>query len=212
MTSQPSTSPNNALPLTRREALRRILLASALASTLELRGFAAEPQAQGIGFDPNLLKKEIPWPRLLTEIEKKAATALADVIFPADQYGPAASTVGVTDFLDEWVSAPYDQQVKDRKVIRDGLAWIDAEAQKRFGKIFTESSAEQKTTLVDDILKEGTEARKQGRAFFLLFRDRAAGGYYTTPEGWKAIGYTGNAPMVEYPGPPPEALKHAGLA
>ena len=192
--------------------MRRILLASALATTLELRGFTAEPQAAGIGFDPNLLKKEIPWPRLLTDAEKEAATALGDVIFPADQYGPAASTLGVTDFIDEWVSAPYDQQVKDRKVIRDGLAWIDAEARKRFSKTFAGSTTEQKTALVDDMLKEGTEARKQGRAFFLLFRDRAAGAYYTTPEGWKAIGYTGNAPMVEFPGPPPEALKHAGLA
>ena len=212
VTSQPSISPPLGLPLTRRDAVRRILMASALATTLDLRGFAAEPQAPGIGFDPNLLKKEIPWPRLLTEPEKKAATALADVIFPADAQGPAASTVGVTDFIDEWMSAPYDQQVKDRKVIRDGLAWIDAESQKRFGKVYAECAADQKTALVDDMLKEGTEARKQGRAFFLLFRDRAAGAYYTTPEGWKAIGYTGNAPMVEYPGPPPEALKHAGLA
>jgi hypothetical protein len=59
-----------------------------------------------IGFDPDLLKKEIPWARLLTEREKLVATALGDLIIPADEYGPAASTVGVPDFIDEWVSAP----------------------------------------------------------------------------------------------------------
>ena len=84
-----------ALPLTRREALQRILAATALASTLNLRGFAAELDAPGIGFDPDLLKKEIPWPRLLTEQEKRIVTALADVIIPADEFGPAASAVGV---------------------------------------------------------------------------------------------------------------------
>src|SRR5215213_7556657 len=125
----PNSSPPIApLLLSRREALRRIIAASALASTLNLRGFAAELDAPGIGFDPNLLKKDIPWPRLLTPAEKAAATALADVILPADEFGPAASVLGVPDFIDEWISAPYEQQMKDRKIIRDGLAWIDAEA------------------------------------------------------------------------------------
>ncbi len=40
--------------------------------------------------------------------------------------------VGVPDFIDEWVSAPYEAQQKDGKVIRAGLAWIDDEAKKRF--------------------------------------------------------------------------------
>jgi hypothetical protein len=207
-----SSLPSSPRSLSRREAIRQILAATALASTLNLRGFAAELEAPGLGFDPNLLKKEIPWPRLLTAAEKRIVTALADVIIPADEFGPAASAVGVPDFIDEWVSAPYDQQVKDRKLIRDGLAWLDAEAGKRFGKGFADSSAAQQTAILDDIVKEGTEARKQARAFFIVFRDRAAGGYYTTPEGWKAIGYTGNTPMAEFSGPPPEALAHAGLA
>lgn len=198
--------------LSRREAIRQILAVTAVASALNLRGFAAELEAPGIGFDPNLLKKEIPWPRLLTAAEKRTVTALADVIIPADEFGPAASAVGVPDFIDEWVSAPYDTQVKDRKTIRDGLAWLDGEANKRFGKGFADSAVAQQTAILEDIVKEGTDARKQVRAFFTVFRDRAAGGYYTTPEGWKAIGYTGNVPMAEFPGPPPEALAHAGLA
>lgn len=200
------------LALTRREAVRRIIAATALASALNLRGFAAELDAPIIGFDPNLLKKEIPWPRILSEAEKRAVTALADLIIPADEFGPAASAVGVTDFIDEWVSAPYEQQVKDRKTIRDGLAWIDGEATKRFGKNFADSAAEQQKQIIEDIAKRDTDEKKFGRAFFLLLRDRVAGGYYTTPEGWKALGYTGNVPMAEFPGPPPEALKHAGLA
>lgn len=197
--------------LSRREAISRILIATAYASSLNLRGFGKDLQAPGIGFDPNLLKKEIPWPRLLTEAEKRAVTALADLIIPADDFGSAASAVGVADFIDEWVSAPYEQQMRDRQVIREGLAWIDAEATQRFGANFAACAPAQQAKILDDIGAEGSEARRAGRAFFMLLRDRVAGGYFSTPEGWKAIGYTGNAPMAEFPGPPQEALQHLGL-
>jgi hypothetical protein len=198
--------------LSRREAIQQILAVSALASTLNLRGFAAELNPPGIGFDPNLLKKEIPWPRLLTDAEKRTVTALCDLIIPADEFGPAASAVGVPDFIDEWVSAPYEQQVKDRAIIRTGIVWLEREAQTRFGKGFADSAGAQQSEILEAIVTEGTDARKQGRAFFKLMRDRVAGGYYTTREGWAAIGYTGNVPLVDFPGPPPEALTHAGLA
>ena len=195
-------------PLSRREALQRILAASAVLATLEIRA-GAQPT---LGLDPDLIKKDIPWERVLTAEEKRIVTALADAILPEDEFGPAASAVGVPDFIDEWVSAPYEQQVKDRKAIREGLSWIDAEARRRFAKGFADAALEQQTAILTDIVTDGTDARKQARSFFLLFRDRATGGYYTTPEGWKAIGYTGNVALTEFPGPPPEALKHAGLA
>jgi hypothetical protein len=168
--------------------------------------------ARGIGTDPNLLKKEIPWPRILSDAEKKAVTALADLMLPADEFGPAASAMGVPDFLDEWVSAPYEEQEKDRQTIQQGLAWLDAESKKRFGKVFAETAHEQQTSLLDDIVKDGTDARKAAFTFFSTFRELAAGGYFSTPEGWTAIGYVGNKPLVEFPGPPPEVLKHLGLA
>ena len=202
-----STAPT---PLTRRDALKRVIGLSVALSALDLPAFA-QTGARGIGTDPNLLKKEIPWPRVLTDAEKRTVAALADLIIPADEHGPAASAVGVPDFIDEWVSAPYEQQERDLKTIRAGLAWIDGEAGRRFGKGFAGTAPEQQTAILDDIVKEGTEARKQAHAFFTLFRDRAAGGYYSTPEGWKAIGYVGNVPMVEFPGPPPEVMKHLGL-
>lgn len=199
------------LQLSRREALHRVIGISVAMTALDMNAFAATP-VRGIGTDPNLLKKEIPWSRVLSDAEKRIVTALADVIIPEDKHGPAASKVGVTDFIDEWVSAPYEQQQREREVIQKGLAWIDGESKKRFGKGFADSSGEQHAALLDDIVKEGTEARKQGFEFFKLFRDRVAGGYYSTPEGWKAIGYVGNLPMAEYPAPPPEVLKHLGLA
>ena len=44
------------------------------------------------------------------------------------------------DFIDEWISAPYPQQRGDREIVLPGLKWIEAEAQKRFGKAFRRAS------------------------------------------------------------------------
>ncbi len=198
-------------PLTRREALRRVVGVSLALASLELTSFGAAG-ARGIGTDPNLLKKEIPWPRVLSDAEKKAVTAFADLLLPKDEFGPAASTAGVPDFIDEWVSAPYDAQEKDRGVIQTGLAWLDGEAKTRFGKVFADTTHDQQTAIVEDIIKDGTEAHKSAFHFFSLFRGLASGGYFSTQEGWAAIGYVGNKPLAEFPGPPPEVLKHLGLA
>ena len=45
------------------------------------------------------------------------------------------------DFIDEWVSAPYEAQQKDAKVIRAGLAWIDGEAKKRLPELVERAHA-----------------------------------------------------------------------
>jgi Gluconate 2-dehydrogenase subunit 3 len=198
------------LVLSRREALKRVIGLSIALSALDMPAFS-QTSVRGIGTDPNLLKKEIPWPRVLTEQEKGVATALADLMIPADEHGPAASAVGVVDFLDEWVSAPYEQQQGDLAVIRDGLARMEDEAQRRFHKAFIEAAPDQRATLLDEISQSGIGPLKKAHSFFTLFRDRVAGGYYSTPEGWKAIGYVGNIPIAEFLGPPPEVLKHLGL-
>jgi hypothetical protein len=197
--------------LSRREALKRVIGLSVALAALEMPAFANTP-LRGIGTDPNLLKKEIPWPLVLTEAEMKTVKVLGDIIIPADENGPEASAVGVPEFINEWVSAPYEQQQGDLVTLRKGLTWLDAESQKRFTKIFVEITPEQQIAIIDDIVKDGSDARKQAYSFFKMFRDRVAGGYYSTPIGWKAIGYVGNTPMAEFPGPPPEVLKHLGLA
>lgn len=196
--------------ITRREALKRVIALSSAMALAEIPAFGAT--SRGIGTDPNLLKKEIPWPLTLTDLEKQTVSALADIIIPEDENGPAASKVGITNFVDEWVSAPYEYQMNDLDVIRKGLEWLNAEATKRFGKNFAENEAAQHSALLDDIVADGTEARKSGFSFFAKFRALITGGYYSTPEGWKAIGYVGNIPLAEFPGPPPEVLKHLGLA
>ena len=107
---------------------------------------AAAPAAQGYGKDPNLMKVYASgelWPLTLTKEQRATATALCDLIIPADDTSPAASSVGVVDFIDEWISAPYPEHAVDRKTVLDGLSWIDGEAQRRFNTTFAKLSATQ---------------------------------------------------------------------
>ena len=181
-------------------AAEGIALPSALAQ-------GAKPATTGYGQDPVMAKSyergEV-WPLTMTKIEKKATVALADVIFPADDLGPAASEVRVADFIDEWISAPYPRQKGDRGVIIPGLKKMNEECLKNFGKNFADLSDQEKTKACDVMAK--------GNHFFNVFVGLASGAYYSDPRCWKALGYAGNLPYGgPFKGPPEEVLKQAGV-
>lgn len=174
------------------------------------------PSARGYGTDPKLATPYAPgafWPLTFTAAQKKTARAIADVMFPADHLGPAASEVGVLEMLDEWVSAPYPQQQSDRPIVLDGLHWLEEESSRRFGKSFFELSVEQQHAICDDIClpHEARAPFKKAAHFFVRFRTVCASAYYATPAGWKAIGYVGNVPLEKFEGPPSEVLQKLGL-
>lgn len=79
--------------------------------------------AKPYGTDPNLTRVYKPgdlWPLTFTPEQRVTATALCDLIIPADATSPSASAVGVIDFMDEWVSAPYEAQRADRTIVLEG--------------------------------------------------------------------------------------------
>lgn len=181
-----------------------------------VRGSAPPSVANGYGTDPKVSGFYKPgdfWALTFTAAERETAIALADLILPADDYGPAASELRVVDFIDEWISAPYHAQQGDRGLILPGLDWLDAESIRRFKATFAKLKLEQQRAICDDICFEKT-AQAQYRvvaSFFSRFRSLAAGAYYGTPEGWKAIGYIGNIPLPSFDGPPPEVLAKLGV-
>ena len=203
----------------RRAAIKWMLAAVATLPLAERAAFGAPAPkpAQGYGTDPDLLRDYKPgdlWPLTLSDDQRRAATALCDVIIPADAKSPSASALGVPDFIDEWISAPYPVQQIDRKIVLDGLVWLDAESQRRFGNDFASLVTSQKRELCDDIhhVPDAKKEFKTAAVFFKKFRDLTAGGFYTTKEGMKDIGYTGNVPLTSFDGPPAEVLQQLGLA
>jgi Gluconate 2-dehydrogenase subunit 3 len=178
---------------------------------------ASGPVTGGYGTDPNLTADYKPgqiWPLTLTAPQRRLAGILADLIIPADEHSPSASAVGVVDFIDDWVSAPYPVHQRDRATVLDGFSWLDAEAGKRFSKGFSDLAAAQQRAICDDIcdLARAAAARSVAARFFARYRDLASGAFYSTAAGRKDLQYIGNVPLAQFDGPPADLLKALGLA
>jgi hypothetical protein len=168
-------------------------------------------KANGYGSDPDLNSPKVPWPLTLTRTELLTLAAMGDLILPAEGDAPAPSKVGAPAFINEWVSAPYPSQQKDRALIVPGLAWIDKESQSRNGSPFASAKPDDQKAILNDIAFKGKVKKglEKPAEFFGRVRALTVGAFYTTQEGWKDIGYIGNTPGEgPYKGPPPEALAH----
>jgi hypothetical protein len=204
----------------RRLAIKWMLAAGAGAILADSMAFGAAGDtpapARGYGPDPDLMKPYKPgdyWPLTLSDAERRTTSALCDVIVPAEGRAPSASAVGVPDFIDEWVSAPYPNSIKDRKTILDGLAWVEAESLKRFGKGFADAAGAERLALCEVLAPEaaaGSDLESPSR-FFRRFRNLTTAGFYTTPVGMRDLGYVGNVPLATFDGPPAELVAKLGL-
>jgi hypothetical protein len=170
----------------------------------------------GYGADPNLVKPYKAgdyWPLTFTEAQRREAAALCDVIIPAEGAVPSASAVGVADFIDEWVSAPYPTSIADHKVIMEGLGWLEAESVRRFGAGFADATEAQRLALCNDMAQDAPADAGLAAAskFFKRFRNLSATGFFTTPVGMKDLGYVGNVPLARFDGPPADLVAKLGL-
>ncbi len=207
----------------RRQMLKWIMAASAAALLTDVPllgqsepGRAAGQAAKGYGHDPDLLKKSAPgdlWPLTFNPDQRATAAALCDAIIPADATSIGAAAVGVHDFIDEWISAPYPNNLKDRPTVLEGLSWLNEESARRFGAPFPNLIASQQHAIMDDICFEpqATAQFKIPAKFFARFRDLTAGGFYTTDVGMKDLQYVGNVPLASFEGPSPELIRQLGL-
>ncbi len=207
----------------RRHALKVLGAAAALPSLAPTDGDKApDPAATqgpawtgpaGTPSDPNLVTPRVWWPRKLLDGELVTLAALCDTIIPADGHSPSASAVGVPGYIDEWASAPYDDNRESLVKLRGGLAWLNTESERRFGRPFARLGESERNQIADDVCYEPkAKPEFKGPAqFFDMVRDLTATGFYTTHEGMKDLKYIGNVPLQRWDGPPPEVLKHLGL-
>lgn len=174
-------------------------------------GTARAADVAGYGTDPDLLNPVVPWRRTMSDAQLRVSSALADLVLPADERSPAASELGVADFIDEWISAPYAVQQADRELVLPGLEWLERQSNERFGRGFADAAASEQSEIVDTIAwpdKASSDLVDKAR-FFDRFRYIAVGAFYTTDAGMADIGYTGNVAIAgSYPGPSPAALEH----
>jgi hypothetical protein len=202
----------------RRETISWLLRALALSAAPIAGGMGAAaekppaatatvPGAPGYGRDPNLLHPHVPWPAILTPGQKRDVARLADAFLPEHGASPAASALGVADFVDEWVSAPYPQQQRDRTVVLQGLANLERDA----GVPIRELDAQRAEELLARLHARVAGGDEEQARFFRRFRQICLIGYYTTPAGVAELGYIGYQPSARFAGPPPQVLVKLGI-
>lgn len=152
-------------------------------------------------------------PKFFTPHELDTVRVLVDLIIPRDERSGSATEAGVPEFMDFMMmdeATPPEAQT----AMRGGLAWLDAESQRRFGRPFTECDGPQHTALLDDIAwpARARAEMSHGVAFFNVFRDLTASGFWSSQMGVKDLQYQGNAFVQEWTGCPDAALRKLGVS
>jgi gluconate 2-dehydrogenase gamma chain len=155
-------------------------------------------------------------PKFFTAGEWATVRILADIVIPADERSGSATDAHAPEFIDFILDDPL-AEVRDRERLqtrmRGGLAWFERECAKRSGKGFVEASADARKALVDDIAwpDKAPVGMEAGAAFFTLFRDLVASGFWSSKQGIEDLRFLGNTFVAEWKGCPTEVLTKAGL-
>jgi hypothetical protein len=189
-----------------------------------LKVLGAVPMAAALGQQPYTpgVTSQVPTktivgaahaPKFFNAHEWKTMRMLVDYIIPHDDTSGSATDAKVPEYLD-YLLAEKDANVTEQVAMHGGLAWIDTESHKRFGKTFIVATDAQRREILDDIAypAKAKPEMSNGVAFFTRLRDRTASGFYSSAIGWKDVQYRGNVFNPGYDGCPPEALAKLGVS
>jgi hypothetical protein len=146
-------------------------------------------------------------PKALTAHEYATLERLSDLIIPADEHSPGALEAKAAAFIDFLCGASEEM----RDIYTGGLMWLDeAMAHKYDGKTFLEAAPAEQTAMLDLIAyrRNASPELNPGIQFFAFCRRMVADAYYTTPIGYKDVGYMGNNGMAQF-SVPQEAIDYA---
>ena len=148
-------------------------------------------------------------PKFFTAAEFRTVRILADMIIPRDDRSGSASDAGVPEFMDFTMN----DRPNSQKWMRDGLAWLNAQSNTRFGKQFADATETQREAILNDIAwpARAPATMADGVGFFNRFRDLTSSGFWSSQVGVKDLQYKGNVFVAEWNGCPPAALNKLGV-
>ncbi len=200
----------------RRELLRRVG-SIPLAAGLVLSAARLQAAQEHVHKQAAKVGKGKPYPpKFFTAGEWATVRVLADLLIPADARSGSATDALVPEFIDFILDDPL-AEVRDRERlqtrVRGGLAWLERECSRRCGKGFSMASPDERRPLLDDIAwpAKARPEMEAGAAFFTLFRDLVASGFWSSKIGTDDLRFMGNTFVAEWNGCPPEVLAKAGI-
>ncbi|HVU17420.1 MAG TPA: gluconate 2-dehydrogenase subunit 3 family protein [Candidatus Didemnitutus sp.] len=165
------------LPISRREAVRRVVLMMGLAtvgSHVLLRG-ASLADTKTADF---------------TDADRALLDEIGDTILPATKI-PGAKATQIGAFMTMMVRDCYSPE--EEAAFRKGIASIDAAARDKFGRGFTACAPADRTTLLQGFDRAAREAAGiEPRHFFGMVKDLTILGYFSSEIGCnQAVRYIG---------------------
>lgn len=150
-------------------------------------------------------------PQFFTPHEWQTVRLLVDLIIPADAKSGSATDAAVPEFMDFMLNEASEGR---QRAMRDGLAWLDEEAQRRYQVTFVAAADAQRRAILDDIAfpARAPEPLRRGVEFFNSFRDLTAAGFFSSRMGYDDLEFRGNEFVVEWQGCPPAALDKLGVS
>jgi hypothetical protein len=200
----------------RRELLKRASLGPLAASFLLSPGRVQAAQEHAHRQAARAARGQAYKPKFFTAVEWATVRVLADVVIPTDARSGGATDALVPEFIDFILDDPLAEARERERLqtrMRGGLAWLERECARRSGKGFAAASPDERKPLVDDIAwpEKARPEMEPGAAFFTLFRDLVASGFWSSKMGVDDLRFMGNTFVAEWNGCPPEVLAKAGL-
>lgn len=127
-------------------------------------------------------------PQFFTAHEYATLEKLTDMILPSNG-SPGAADAGVSEFVDFMVWSDPSIQYK----FRYGLTWLDAQADRLYGRQFIKLEPDQQQEILDYLAykQKFRAGEEEGRDFFKLVRDYTMMGFYTSKAGLQELDYPG---------------------
>ena len=142
--------------------------------------------------------------KVFSEHDRETVRVLCDLIVPADERSGSATQAGVPEFMDDWLNFRKEEDGNDDLAaeILGGLAWLDRESARLFGKTFAEAGAGGQKQILDRIAwpERAAPPDRRWAAFFSRFRDLTLSGFYSSKVGIADLPYLGNTAVVEWKG------------
>jgi gluconate 2-dehydrogenase gamma chain len=211
--SSVTSAPSVSSAVHRRDMVKMLALAP-LAGVLEFTGIDVDRAARKVAaLKPPGAAGSAFAPAFFDAHEWETVRVLVDYVIPKDARSGSATDAKVPEFMD-FILADADASPAARIGIRGGLAWLDAESTKRFGKEFVAASDAERRRILDDIAwpEKARPEMSHGVAFFNRFRDFTASGFFSSSVGFEDLKYMGNTFVPEWTGCPPEALAKLGVS